>query len=114
MERAWEVKIPIWNKNTSSQSNAEAYTFHVLAHTEDDAQLRALIAAAKRFPPPEGWSYDLDVITVRERSHQEVGEFLDNLSAENTVESQKRLDKEVDEFQKATGIKLKKPWPEND
>ena len=105
MEKAWRVTMLIWNKDTSSRDRAETHKFIVLQHTEENAKLRALIDAAKIFPPDEGWTYDVDNAKVEELSHEDVGKMLEEIRERNMKESDERLEQMRVEFRKM-GINL--------
>ena len=109
MEKAWSVKIPIWDKNVSSKEKAEIHEFRAFQHTEEDAKVRALIDAAKMFPLDEGWAYDDDNITVQEISHDEMGKMLEPRGEEIAEQSNQRIDEALDELERKTGVRLRKP-----
>lgn len=108
MERVWEIKIPIWNDGSSSRDDAEIHEFRAFEESEDRARLRGQMKAVTLFPPNEGWAYDFENMSVREISHEEMGERLETIRAENEEKSKDRLDDAVAEFEKSTGIKLKR------
>jgi hypothetical protein len=98
----------IWNKNASSKDDAETHEFIVSQPTEEMAKMRALMDAAIKFPPDNGWAYDVDNVKVEEISQDELGNMIEEHRDRNLKEGEKRIDKALADLEKI-GVRLKKP-----
>jgi hypothetical protein len=102
------VTILIWNKNASSKDRAETREFIVSQPTEEMAKMRALMDAAIKFPPDEGWAYDVDNVKVEELSQDELGDMIEEHRDRNKKEGEERIDKALADLEKK-GVRLKRP-----
>ncbi|MET0623352.1 MAG: hypothetical protein ABW250_10275 [Pyrinomonadaceae bacterium] len=102
----WRVKIPIWNQTHSSKSQAELREFTVSQPTEERAQALALIKAAIEFPPNEGWAFDIENITAKEVSADEIRDHLEEVREGNLKEGKERIAEALAELRKI-GVNLR-------
>jgi hypothetical protein len=98
----------VWNERTSSKDNAETHTFRVLQHTELQAKVAAFSKAREKFPPNDGWAYDLDNATVRELSRDEVWGIIEEHRGQAMKEGEEKVDESLAELEKI-GVVLNKP-----